>query len=177
MMSLWPGSYQDREEPFNFQWNAAIEVPPVKQTIRCWDFQLPNIPNVFSVVQVSEGSGVVLQNNIVAGYERVAYRIDGEPCPGKERLLERFLPECFLLEQGGVRINSSAPVGFQNLNEAWVQNEAHGGLYGVYLNKDGLAGCSFIRGFFVWKAFDFAIYFQVGKTDSGSGCRKFSVSL
>uniref|UniRef100_A0A3B5MPL0 G8 domain-containing protein n=1 Tax=Xiphophorus couchianus TaxID=32473 RepID=A0A3B5MPL0_9TELE len=106
MMSLWPGSYQDREEPFNFQWNAAIEV--------------------------SEGSGVVLQNNIVAGYERVAYRIDGEPCPG-----------------------------FQNPNEAWVQNEAHGGLYGVYLNKDGLAGCSFIRGFFVWKAFDFAIYFQV----------------
>uniref|UniRef100_A0A3B5MPL8 G8 domain-containing protein n=1 Tax=Xiphophorus couchianus TaxID=32473 RepID=A0A3B5MPL8_9TELE len=104
MMSLWPGSYQDREEPFNFQWNAAIEV--------------------------SEGSGVVLQNNIVAGYERVAYRIDGEPC-------------------------------FQNPNEAWVQNEAHGGLYGVYLNKDGLAGCSFIRGFFVWKAFDFAIYFQV----------------
>uniref|UniRef100_A0A3P9PH58 PKHD1 like 1, tandem duplicate 2 n=1 Tax=Poecilia reticulata TaxID=8081 RepID=A0A3P9PH58_POERE len=96
MMSLWPGSYQDREEPFNFQWNAAIEV--------------------------SEGSGVVLQNNIVAGYERVAYRIDGEPCP---------------------------------------QNEAHGGPYGVYLNKDGLAGCSFIRGFFVWKAFDFAIYFQV----------------
>uniref|UniRef100_A0A3B3YLL5 G8 domain-containing protein n=1 Tax=Poecilia mexicana TaxID=48701 RepID=A0A3B3YLL5_9TELE len=106
MMSLWPGSYQDREEPFNFQWNAAIEV--------------------------SEGSGVVLQNNIVAGYERVAYRIDGEPCPG-----------------------------FQNPNEAWVQNEAHGGPYGVYLNKDGLAGCSFIRGFFVWKAFDFAIYFQV----------------
>ncbi|XP_043994771.1 fibrocystin-L-like isoform X2 [Gambusia affinis] len=106
MMSLWPGSYQDREEAFNFQWNAAIEV--------------------------SEGSGVVLQNNIVAGYERVAYRIDGEPCPG-----------------------------FQNPNEAWVQNEAHGGPYGVYLNKDGLAGCSFIRGFFVWKAFDFAIYFQV----------------
>ena len=27
MMTLWPGSYQDREEPFNFDWNAAIEVP------------------------------------------------------------------------------------------------------------------------------------------------------
>lgn len=75
---------------------------------------------------------MVLQHNIVAGYERVAYRINGEPCPG-----------------------------FLNPNQEWIQNEAHGGLYGVYLNKDGLAGCSFIRGFFVWKTFDFAIYFQV----------------
>ncbi|MED6281140.1 Fibrocystin-L, partial [Characodon lateralis] len=106
MMSMWPGSYQEREEPFNFEWNAAIEV--------------------------NEGTNVVLQHNIVAGYERVAYRIDGEPCPG-----------------------------MLNSNEAWIQNEAHGGLYGVYLNKDGLAGCSFIRGFFVWKSFDFAIYLQV----------------
>ncbi|XP_038131411.1 PKHD1 like 1, tandem duplicate 1 isoform X2 [Cyprinodon tularosa] len=106
MMSLWPGSYQDREEPFNFDWNAAIEV--------------------------NQGTNVVLQHNIVAGYERVAYRIDGEPCPG-----------------------------FPKPNEAWIQNEAHGGLYGVYLNKDGLPGCSFIRGFFIWKTFDFAIYFQV----------------
>lgn len=30
MMTLWPGSYQDREEPFNFAWNAAIEVRPLK---------------------------------------------------------------------------------------------------------------------------------------------------
>uniref|UniRef100_A0A3P9KTK4 Polycystic kidney and hepatic disease 1 (autosomal recessive)-like 1 n=1 Tax=Oryzias latipes TaxID=8090 RepID=A0A3P9KTK4_ORYLA len=100
MTSLWPGSYQDREESFNFDWNAAVEI--------------------------NEGTNVVLQNNIVAGYERVAYRINGEPCPG-----------------------------------AWINNEAHGGLYGVYLNKDGLPGCSFIRGFFIWKSFDFAIYFQV----------------
>ncbi|XP_024857831.1 fibrocystin-L isoform X2 [Kryptolebias marmoratus] len=105
VMTLWPGSYQNREESFNFEWNAAIEV--------------------------SEGTNVVLQHNVVAGYERVAYRIDGEPCP---ELL--------------------------NENEAWLQNEAHGGLYGVYMNKDGLAGCSFIRGFFVWKTFDFAVYFQ-----------------
>ncbi|XP_024153621.1 PKHD1 like 1, tandem duplicate 1 isoform X2 [Oryzias melastigma] len=105
MMSLWPGSYQDREEPFNFDWNAAVEI--------------------------NEGTNVVLQNNIVAGYERVAYRINGEPCPG-----------------------------YPNTNQAWINNEAHGGLYGVYLNKDGLPGCSFIRGFFIWKSFDFAIYFQ-----------------
>uniref|UniRef100_A0A3B4U1D6 PKHD1 like 1, tandem duplicate 2 n=1 Tax=Seriola dumerili TaxID=41447 RepID=A0A3B4U1D6_SERDU len=104
-MSLWPGSYQDREEPFNFAWNAAIEV--------------------------NEGTDVVLQNNVVAGYERVAYRIDGEPCPG-----------------------------YSNGNEKWIHNEAHGGLYGVYLNKDGLPGCSLIQGFFLWRNFDYAVYFQ-----------------
>lgn len=25
-MTLWPGSYKDREEHYNFDWNAAIEV-------------------------------------------------------------------------------------------------------------------------------------------------------
>lgn len=30
MMSLWPGSYQDREEMFNYEWNAAIDVCPSK---------------------------------------------------------------------------------------------------------------------------------------------------
>ncbi|XP_062266639.1 PKHD1 like 1, tandem duplicate 1 [Platichthys flesus] len=104
-MSLWPGSYQDREEPYNYEWSAAIEV--------------------------NKGTNVVLQHNIVAGYERVAYRIDGEPCPGSV-----------------------------NDNEQWLHNEAHGGLYGVYLNRDGLPGCSFIQGFFVWRSFDYAIYFQ-----------------
>ncbi|XP_053190049.1 fibrocystin-L-like [Scomber japonicus] len=106
MMTLWPGSYQGREESFNFAWNAAIEV--------------------------NEGTNVVLQHNIVAGYERVAYRIDGEPCPGN-----------------------------LNENEKWIHNEAHGGLYGVYMNKDGLAGCSLIQGFFIWRSLDFGIYFQV----------------
>ncbi|XP_061597205.1 fibrocystin-L-like isoform X1 [Cololabis saira] len=105
-MTLWPGSYRGREEPFNFDWNAAIEI--------------------------NEGTNVVLQHNVVAGYERVAYRIDGEPCAGSS-----------------------------NSHEAWVDNEAHGGLYGVYLNKDGLPGCSAVRGFFIWRSFDFAIYFQV----------------
>uniref|UniRef100_A0A3B4AFD8 Uncharacterized protein n=1 Tax=Periophthalmus magnuspinnatus TaxID=409849 RepID=A0A3B4AFD8_9GOBI len=111
MMSLWPGSYQDREETFNFEWNAAIEV--------------------------NRGTAVVLQNNIVAGFERVAYRIKGEPCPGT--------------------LNDS---------EMWSQNEAHGGLYGVYLNKDGLPDCSLIRDFFIWKSYDYAIYFQVTQSMS-----------
>lgn len=37
-MSLWPGSYQDREEPFNFEWNAAIEVRLLRpvQTTSCF---------------------------------------------------------------------------------------------------------------------------------------------
>lgn len=30
MLTLWPGSYQNREEPFNFDWNAAIEVGLLK---------------------------------------------------------------------------------------------------------------------------------------------------
>ena len=45
---------------------------------------------------------------------------------------------------------------------AWQQNEAHGGLYGVYMNKDGLAGCSLVRRFTVWKSYDYGIYIQVG---------------
>lgn len=46
--------------------------------------KFPNIPNLFPVHQVNEGTNVVLQHNIVAGYERVAYRINGEPCPGNK---------------------------------------------------------------------------------------------
>lgn len=48
-----------------------------------------------------------------------------------------------------------------NQNEQWIQNEAHGGLYGIFLNKDGLPGCSLIQGFFIWRSFDYGIYFQV----------------
>ncbi|XP_043073568.1 PKHD1 like 1, tandem duplicate 1 [Puntigrus tetrazona] len=105
-MTLWSGSYNGRAEEFNFEWNAAIEV--------------------------SEATNVILQGNIVAGYERVGYRIDGEPCPGSP--------------------NSVAQ---------WSQNEAHGGLYGIYMNKDGLPGCSQIQGFTIWRSFDFGIYVQV----------------
>ncbi|XP_073714530.1 fibrocystin-L [Misgurnus anguillicaudatus] len=105
-MTLWPGSYNGAAETFNTEWNAAIEV--------------------------NEATNVILEGNIVAGYERVGFRIDGEPCPGF--------------------IHSVAP---------WSENEAHGGLYGVYMNKDGLAGCSQIQGFTIWKSFDFGIYVQV----------------
>nr|XP_055075131.1 fibrocystin-L-like [Misgurnus anguillicaudatus] len=104
-MTLWPGSYNGASETLNTEWNAAIEV--------------------------SETTNVILQGNIVAGYERVGFRIDGEPCPESDLVAQ------------------------------WSDNEAHGGLYGVYMNKDGLAGCSQIQGFTVWKSFDFGIYVQV----------------
>ncbi|KAK2836335.1 hypothetical protein Q7C36_014204 [Tachysurus vachellii] len=105
-LTLWPGSYNGRQETTNTNWPAAIEA--------------------------NMGTNVVLQGNTVAGYERVGFRINGEPCRG-----------------------SFNPVA------QWQQNEAHGGLYGVYMNEDGLPGCSQIQGFNVWKSFDYGIYFQV----------------
>lgn len=46
MMTLWPGSYQDREEPFNFAWNAAIEVRPLNlqtETVCRAKYVLPHV--------------------------------------------------------------------------------------------------------------------------------------
>ncbi|KAJ8273405.1 hypothetical protein GJAV_G00101260 [Gymnothorax javanicus] len=100
-LSLFTGSYQGRAEAFNYEWNAAIEV--------------------------NQGRNVVLQDNIVAGYERVGFRIDGEPCA----------------------------------EGMWYQNEAHGGLIGLYMNKDGQVLCSLIQNFTIWRSFDYGIYFQV----------------
>ncbi|KAI5091821.1 fibrocystin-L precursor, partial [Silurus meridionalis] len=105
-LTLWPGSYNGRQELLNSNWPAAIEA--------------------------NMGDNVVLQGNIVAGYERVGFRINGEPCPG-----------------------SLNPV------DQWQQNEVHGGLFGVYMNKDGLSDCSQIQGFTIWRSFDYGIYFQV----------------
>ncbi|XP_063307204.1 fibrocystin-L-like [Pelobates fuscus] len=104
-LSIFPGTYRGRLETNNFAWNAGIEI--------------------------NEGTDIVLQNNVVAGFERAGYRINGEPC-------------------------SDA----QNLNVEWLNNEAHGGLFGVYMNGDGLPGCSLVRRFFVWKCWDYGIYTQ-----------------
>ncbi|MEE6507574.1 hypothetical protein FKM82_026763 [Ascaphus truei] len=105
-LAIWPSTYQDREETNNLQlWHAGIEI--------------------------NKGTGIVLQNNIVAGFERVGYRIRGEPCTDES-----------------------------NPNEEWFNNEAHGGLFGVYMNEDGLPGCSLIRRFTLWKCWDYGIYFQ-----------------
>lgn len=50
--------------------------------------------------------------------------------------------------------------------ENWFDNEAHGGLYGIYMNEDGLPGCSLIQGFTVWSCWDYGIYFQVTMTET-----------
>ncbi|XP_078542272.1 fibrocystin-L-like [Lissotriton helveticus] len=105
-LAVWPSTYQDRKEiNNNWLWHAGIEV--------------------------NNGRQIVLQDNIVAGFERVAYHIDGEPCSGANNSVEQ-----------------------------WSNNEAHGGLYGVYMEEDGLPGCSLIQGFTLWRCWDYGIYFQ-----------------
>ncbi|MBN3294524.1 PKHL1 protein, partial [Polypterus senegalus] len=104
-LTVWPGSFQGKKTATYTLWHAAIEI--------------------------NQGADTVLQDNIVSGFERSGYRINGEPCPGT------FNPA-----------------------ETWSNNEAHGGLYGVYLNGDGLPDCTFIQGFTVWKCWDYGIYFQ-----------------
>ncbi|CAH1788932.1 unnamed protein product [Owenia fusiformis] len=53
---IWPGSYQERYEPFNFIWDGSIEV-----------FQ---------------SQDVILEGNHVTGSERVGFHIKGEECTG-----------------------------------------------------------------------------------------------
>nr|XP_023401443.1 fibrocystin-L [Loxodonta africana] len=104
-LSVWPGTYQDRKDSSSTLWHAAIEI--------------------------NRGTNTVLQNNVVAGFGRSGYRIDGESCSSQSNRMEK-----------------------------WFDNEAHGGLYGVYMNEDGLPGCSLIQGFTIWTCWDYGIYFQ-----------------
>ncbi|XP_036904303.1 fibrocystin-L isoform X2 [Sturnira hondurensis] len=104
-LSVWPGTYQNRKDLSSTLWHAAIEI--------------------------NRGTNTVLQNNVVAGFGRTGYRIDGEPCSSQSDPLEK-----------------------------WFDNEAHGGLYGIYMNQDGLPECSLIQGFSVWMCWDYGIYFQ-----------------
>ncbi|XP_078617899.1 fibrocystin-L-like [Branchiostoma floridae x Branchiostoma japonicum] len=53
---IWPGGYQDRNEPENVDWTAAIEV--------------------------FEATSIVLDGNVVAGSDRVGFHVDGEACSG-----------------------------------------------------------------------------------------------
>ncbi|CAH1789358.1 unnamed protein product [Owenia fusiformis] len=55
-LMTWPGSYQDRSEPFNFYWDAGIEI--------------------------FDAASVTMEGNHVAGSERSGYHIDGVPCSG-----------------------------------------------------------------------------------------------
>uniref|UniRef100_A0A8C6RMA5 Fibrocystin-L n=1 Tax=Nannospalax galili TaxID=1026970 RepID=A0A8C6RMA5_NANGA len=108
-LSVWPGTYQNRKDLSSTLWHAAIEI--------------------------NRGTNTVLQNNIVAGFGRVGYRIDGEPCSSQSNPMEN-----------------------------WFDNEAHGGLYGIYMNQDGLPGCSLIQGFIIWTCWDYGIYFQTSES-------------
>ncbi|KAM9290514.1 fibrocystin-L-like, partial [Gastrophryne carolinensis] len=101
--AIWPGTYQDREEINNELWHGGIAI--------------------------NEGNDIVLQNNVVAGFERAGYRINGEPCSGAS-------------------------------TAQWYNNEAHGGLYGIFMNKDGLPDCFIVRRFQFWKCWDYGIYIQ-----------------
>ncbi|KAM5281038.1 fibrocystin-L [Ctenodactylus gundi] len=105
VLSVWPGTYRNRKDLSSTLWHAAIEI--------------------------NKGTNTVLQNNVVAGFGRAGYRIDGESCSSQTTSVE-----------------------------TWFDNEAHGGLYGVYLNQDGLPGCSLIQGFTIWMCWDYGIYFQ-----------------
>ncbi|TKC41541.1 hypothetical protein EI555_014575, partial [Monodon monoceros] len=104
-LSVWPGTYQNRKDLSSTLWHAAIEI--------------------------NRGTNTVLQNNVVAGFGRAGYRINGEPCSSQSYSLEK-----------------------------WFDNEAHGGLFGIYMNQDGLPGCSLIQGFTIWACWDYGIYFQ-----------------
>ncbi|XP_048215228.1 fibrocystin-L isoform X1 [Perognathus longimembris pacificus] len=104
-LSVWPGTYQNRKDLSSNLWHAAIEI--------------------------NRGTNTVLQKNVVAGFGRAGYRIDGEHCSSQS-----------------------------NPMEDWFDNEAHGGLYGIYMNQDGLPGCSLIQGFTIWDCWDYGIYFQ-----------------
>ncbi|XP_051699933.2 fibrocystin-L isoform X2 [Oryctolagus cuniculus] len=105
VLSVWPGTYQNRKDLSSTLWHAAIEI--------------------------NRGTNTVLQNNVVAGFGRAGYRIDGEPCSGQDNPMEK-----------------------------WFNNEAHGGLYGIYMNQDGQPRCSLIQGFTIWACWDYGIYFQ-----------------
>ncbi|XP_069076730.1 fibrocystin-L-like isoform X2 [Pleurodeles waltl] len=109
-LAICPSTYQVQKEiNSNLLWHAGIEI--------------------------NNGRQIVLQDNIVAGFERVAYRINGEPCSGASNSVEQ-----------------------------WSNNEAHGGLYGVYMQGDGLPGCSLIQGFTLWRCWDYGIYFQTAQS-------------
>ncbi|XP_046549966.1 LOW QUALITY PROTEIN: fibrocystin-L-like [Haliotis rubra] len=56
-LTLWPGSYQDRAESANIRFDGGIDA--------------------------MKASGLVLQNNVVAGSERSGIRVRGEECSGE----------------------------------------------------------------------------------------------
>lgn len=62
--------------------------------------------------QVNQATNVVLQDNIVAGFERVAYRINGEPCPGRTNSTEMI----FILKQKLKKKNPAVVAEIKSMN-------------------------------------------------------------
>ncbi|XP_071944841.1 fibrocystin-L-like [Antedon mediterranea] len=106
-LTVFPGTYQDRynaEE--DISWPAGIEIESSRD--------------------------VILQNNTVAGSERVLYHISGEIC---------------------------------DVESQWNNNEGHTSLHGIHLmNEDGQRGCTKIANFFIWKNWDYGVYFQLSSS-------------
>lgn len=166
MLTLWPGSYQDREEPFNFDWNAAIEVGPLKLQHE----MLRRSASFFNRCYISRSTRAQTwccsttswpasrELRIALMANRVQVRL--------WTLFQFHIPSYESVCALGAQLVSLVDAGSANPNEKWIDNEAHGGLFGVYMNKDGMPGCSHIRGFFIWRSFDHAIYFQVSQPHS-----------
>ena len=103
---VFPGTYQDRYEEENLMWNAGIEV--------------------------EEATNPVLIDNVVAGSERVGFKIRGESCYADP-----------------------------NPETDWSGNIARGTLHGVHMFPESLKDCAKISNFGIYKSYDFGIYVQV----------------
>uniref|UniRef100_H2YFZ9 G8 domain-containing protein n=1 Tax=Ciona savignyi TaxID=51511 RepID=H2YFZ9_CIOSA len=80
--------------------------------------------------RLEEATNLTLVNNTAAGSERIGFHVDGEACDA----------------------------GMEN---PWWGNVAHGCLHGIHIfTGDGIAPCSMLRNFVVYKSWDYAIYHQ-----------------
>uniref|UniRef100_H2YQB4 Polycystic kidney and hepatic disease 1 (autosomal recessive)-like 1 n=1 Tax=Ciona savignyi TaxID=51511 RepID=H2YQB4_CIOSA len=93
-------------------------------------FELENYRDWHAAFELAEATDLVLVNNTAAGSERIGFHVDGEACDA-------------------------------GLENAWSGNVAHGCLHGVHVSRDdGIAPCSMLRNFVVYKSWDYGIYHQ-----------------
>ncbi|XP_038045747.1 fibrocystin-L-like [Patiria miniata] len=111
---VFPGTYQDRFEEENTDWTGGIEV--------------------------ENANKAVLVNNTVAGSEKVAFSIKGEPC---------YDPP--------------------NPATDWDGNVGHSTLHGVYMFLTSQPECSKIANFLIYKSWDFGVYAQIESSIRMSG--------
>ena len=106
-LSVFPGTYNGRNEDSNIDWPASIDA--------------------------ISAEGVILQNNVVAGSERVAYLVAGESCYD--------VPEA---------------------ENEWKNNKAHGVLIGVKaaFELQCAEDCARFSGFSVFRSYGYGFYSQ-----------------